>query len=161
MAAAALARVQRESGPASYSNVSWPHADGSVRVAVTGAAPAVFRASAVEAALAKTFTAEAAKGASLLVVCHPCNPTGVIYRNEELQALGRLAEQYDFHVLADEAYDHIIRNAAALQRIYDYIERNPGRAGIKVTHVSNLGARESRQVENSPYTNAEAARISA
>ncbi len=50
---------------------------------------------------------EAAKGASLLVVCHPCNPTGVIYRNDELQALGRLAEQYDLHVLADEAYDHI------------------------------------------------------
>ena len=41
------------------------HADGSVRVAVTGAAPAVFRASAVEAALAKTFTAEAAKGAKV------------------------------------------------------------------------------------------------
>jgi aspartate aminotransferase len=52
--------------------------------------------------------AEAAKGARLLVVCHPCNPTGVIYRNEELRALGRLAETYDFMVLSDEAYDHII-----------------------------------------------------
>jgi len=51
---------------------------------------------------------EAAKGASLLVVCHPCNPTGVIYRNEELRALGRLAKRYDFQVLADEAYDHIV-----------------------------------------------------
>jgi len=36
-------------------------ADGSVRVAVTGAAPSVFRASTVEAALAKSFTADAAK----------------------------------------------------------------------------------------------------
>ena len=36
-------------------------ADGSVRVAVTGAAPSVFRASGVEAALAKSFTADAAK----------------------------------------------------------------------------------------------------
>jgi aerobic carbon-monoxide dehydrogenase medium subunit len=36
-------------------------ADGSVRVAVTGAAPAVFRASGIEAALAKSFTADAAK----------------------------------------------------------------------------------------------------
>ncbi|MHB8495321.1 MAG: FAD binding domain-containing protein [Casimicrobiaceae bacterium] len=36
-------------------------ADGSVRVAVTGAAPAVFRANAIEAALAKSFTADAAK----------------------------------------------------------------------------------------------------
>lgn len=36
-------------------------ADGSVRVAVTGAAPAVFRATGIEAALAKSFTADAAK----------------------------------------------------------------------------------------------------
>ena len=36
-------------------------ADGSVRVAVTGAAPSVFRASGIEAALAKSFTADAAK----------------------------------------------------------------------------------------------------
>lgn len=40
-------------------------ADGSVRVAVTGAGPSVFRASALEAALAKSFTPEAAKGASV------------------------------------------------------------------------------------------------
>jgi carbon-monoxide dehydrogenase medium subunit len=37
------------------------HADGSVRVAVTGAAPSVFRATAIEAALAKSFTPDAAK----------------------------------------------------------------------------------------------------
>ena len=36
-------------------------ADGSVRVAVTGAAPGVFRAGGIEAALAKSFTADAAK----------------------------------------------------------------------------------------------------
>jgi carbon-monoxide dehydrogenase medium subunit len=40
-------------------------ADGSVRVAVTGAASSVFRASTVEAALAKTFTPEAAKAAKV------------------------------------------------------------------------------------------------
>jgi carbon-monoxide dehydrogenase medium subunit len=36
-------------------------ADGSVRVAVTGAAPSVFRASALEVALSRTFTAGAAR----------------------------------------------------------------------------------------------------
>jgi carbon-monoxide dehydrogenase medium subunit len=41
------------------------HADGSVRVAVTGAAASVFRASSVEAALAKSFSPEAAKGAKV------------------------------------------------------------------------------------------------
>lgn len=40
-------------------------ADGSVRVAVTGAAPSVFRATSVEAALRKSFTADAAKAASV------------------------------------------------------------------------------------------------
>lgn len=40
-------------------------ADGSVRVAVTGAAPSVFRAGPVEAVLAKSFTPEAAKGAKV------------------------------------------------------------------------------------------------
>ena len=37
------------------------HADSSVRVAVTGAAPAVFRATALEAALARSFTADTAR----------------------------------------------------------------------------------------------------
>jgi carbon-monoxide dehydrogenase medium subunit len=37
--------------------------DGSVRVAVTGAAPSVFRAASLEAALAKSFTPDAAKAA--------------------------------------------------------------------------------------------------
>jgi carbon-monoxide dehydrogenase medium subunit len=36
-------------------------ADGSVRVAVTGAAPSVFRAAPIEAALSKSFTPDAAK----------------------------------------------------------------------------------------------------
>jgi carbon-monoxide dehydrogenase medium subunit len=39
--------------------------DGATRVAVTGAAPSVFRASTVEAALGKSFTADAAKGAKV------------------------------------------------------------------------------------------------
>ena len=39
--------------------------DGSVRVAVTGAASSVFRATSVEAALGKSFTADAAKGAKV------------------------------------------------------------------------------------------------
>jgi carbon-monoxide dehydrogenase medium subunit len=39
--------------------------DGSVRVAVTGAAPSVFRATAIENALAKSFTPVAAKGVKI------------------------------------------------------------------------------------------------
>jgi carbon-monoxide dehydrogenase medium subunit len=39
--------------------------DGAVRVAVTGAGPGVFRATAIEAALAASFTAEAAESVSI------------------------------------------------------------------------------------------------
>jgi carbon-monoxide dehydrogenase medium subunit len=40
-------------------------ADGGLRVAVTGAAPSVFRATAIEDALAKSFTPIAAKGVKM------------------------------------------------------------------------------------------------
>jgi aerobic carbon-monoxide dehydrogenase medium subunit len=40
-------------------------ADGSVRVAVTGAGPGVFRATAIEAALARNFTAEVAESVAV------------------------------------------------------------------------------------------------
>jgi aerobic carbon-monoxide dehydrogenase medium subunit len=40
-------------------------ADGSIRVAVTGAGPCVFRATSIEAALAASFTAESAESASV------------------------------------------------------------------------------------------------
>ena len=40
-------------------------ADGSIRVAVTGAGPCVFRATSIEAALANNFTAEAAESTSI------------------------------------------------------------------------------------------------
>ncbi len=40
-------------------------ADGSVRVTVTGAAPSVFRASAIEATLSKSFTPDAAKAVKI------------------------------------------------------------------------------------------------
>jgi aerobic carbon-monoxide dehydrogenase medium subunit len=40
-------------------------ADGAVRVAVTGAGPRVFRATSIEAALSRNFTAEAAESASV------------------------------------------------------------------------------------------------
>jgi len=40
-------------------------ADGGVRVAVTGAAPSVFRATAIESALARSFTPAAAKGVKI------------------------------------------------------------------------------------------------
>lgn len=50
----------------------------------------------------------AAPGATMVILCHPCNPTGTVYRRDELEALAALAARHQLLVLADEAYDHIV-----------------------------------------------------
>ena len=51
---------------------------------------------------------DAATGARTLILCNPCNPTGVVYRRAELEGLARIAVRHDLLVLSDEAYDHIV-----------------------------------------------------
>jgi aspartate aminotransferase len=51
---------------------------------------------------------KALRGARMLVVCNPCNPTGAVYRREELSRLAELAERNDVIVLTDEAYCEIV-----------------------------------------------------
>lgn len=50
----------------------------------------------------------AAPDARLVVICNPCNPTGAVYRQGELEDLAEIAEEHDLLVLSDEPYDHII-----------------------------------------------------
>ena len=50
----------------------------------------------------------AAPDASLVVICNPCNPTGAVYRQGELEDLAEIAAENDLWVLSDEPYDHII-----------------------------------------------------
>ncbi|HEY4026273.1 MAG TPA: aminotransferase class I/II-fold pyridoxal phosphate-dependent enzyme [Candidatus Dormibacteraeota bacterium] len=50
----------------------------------------------------------AAPGARLVVICNPCNPTGAVYTQDELEDLAEIAEDNDLLVLVDEAYDHIV-----------------------------------------------------
>lgn len=49
-----------------------------------------------------------APGAKLLVLCTPGNPTGVVFRRDELEAVGEIARQHNLLVISDEAYDHIV-----------------------------------------------------
>jgi aspartate/methionine/tyrosine aminotransferase len=42
-----------------------------------------------------------------LVFVSPSNPTGVVYRPEEVEAVGRWAEQRGIWVLTDEIYEHL------------------------------------------------------
>ena len=46
--------------------------------------------------------------AKLVVLCHPCNPTGIVYTRDELEEVARIAERHDLLVLSDEAYDHVV-----------------------------------------------------
>ncbi len=76
-------------------------------IQLAGAEP-VFVASTADFHLDLDAIDAAAAGAKMIIICHPCNPTGVVFRPEELAALGRIAARHDLLVLSDEAYDHIV-----------------------------------------------------
>ena len=43
-----------------------------------------------------------------LILCNPSNPCGKVFRRDELEAIAKLAIQYDAFVVTDEVYEHII-----------------------------------------------------
>lgn len=48
------------------------------------------------------------QGAKAIIVCNPSNPCGKVFTRTELEAIGRLAVQYDAFVVTDEVYEHIV-----------------------------------------------------
>ena len=67
-----------------------------------------------------------AQGAKAIIVCNPSNPCGKVFTREELQAIGRLAVQYDAYVVTDEVYEHMVyaphqhTYMASLPGMYDH-----------------------------------------
>jgi aspartate aminotransferase/aminotransferase len=53
-----------------------------------------------------------ARGARLLIVNSPSNPTGAVYRPATMQALVELAQRHDLLVLSDEVYEDVIFDGA-------------------------------------------------
>jgi len=43
-----------------------------------------------------------------LVLNSPCNPTGMVYEKEELQAIADIAVENNIYVISDEIYEHLI-----------------------------------------------------
>jgi aspartate/methionine/tyrosine aminotransferase len=43
-----------------------------------------------------------------LLLCNPHNPTGAVLNGSELVAIGNLAHEHDFVIVADEAYDSLV-----------------------------------------------------
>lgn len=48
------------------------------------------------------------RGARMLVICNPCNPTGAVYTRDELRRLAELIERSGVVVLSDEAYCELV-----------------------------------------------------
>jgi aspartate aminotransferase len=49
-----------------------------------------------------------ANNARMIIICHPNNPTGIIYTRQELEELARIAHEHELYVMSDEAYESII-----------------------------------------------------
>ncbi|MEZ0298439.1 MAG: pyridoxal phosphate-dependent aminotransferase, partial [Candidatus Methylacidiphilales bacterium] len=43
-----------------------------------------------------------------LILCNPANPSGRVFRRDELEVIARLAVEYDAFVIVDEVYEHIV-----------------------------------------------------
>jgi aspartate/methionine/tyrosine aminotransferase len=44
----------------------------------------------------------------LLLFCSPSNPTGAVYPPEQVEAIGRWADEHDVWVVTDEIYEHLV-----------------------------------------------------
>jgi aspartate aminotransferase len=54
------------------------------------------------------FRAMAKPNAKLVVLVNPCNPTGAVYRRDELEQLAEFCVERDLYLLSDEAYELIV-----------------------------------------------------
>ena len=48
------------------------------------------------------------EGAKAIIICNPSNPCGKVFSYEELEAIGKLAIQYDAFVVTDEVYEYLV-----------------------------------------------------
>ncbi|MCP9955644.1 pyridoxal phosphate-dependent aminotransferase [Actinomadura madurae] len=58
--------------------------------------------------------AAALPGAAMMIFSNPSNPTGIVHREEELEALGKLLDGSDVLVVSDEAYHRLVYPGHAL-----------------------------------------------
>ena len=75
---------------------------GGVTVPLITTAEVGFRVTVEQLEAARTPNTKA------LVFVSPSNPTGAIYPEEEIRAIGRWAAEHDIWVIADEIYEHLV-----------------------------------------------------
>lgn len=54
------------------------------------------------------FESAVSKGVKAMILCNPSNPTGKVFTKDELLFIAEMAEKYDFFVITDEVYEHIV-----------------------------------------------------
>jgi aspartate/methionine/tyrosine aminotransferase len=85
----------------------WPSYAGLVKLA--GGKPVLFQLEAPDYSLNTDLLKEKVTERTKMVIINtPNNPTGAVYKSEELRALASLAMRHDFLVLADEVYEKIV-----------------------------------------------------
>ena len=58
----------------------------------------------------------------VLLFCSPSNPTGAVYRREQVRAIGRWALEHGIWVVTDEIYEHLVYGDAEFSSI---VRRGP------------------------------------
>ena len=83
-------------------------------VRLAGATPVELQTSAESGFRVTVEQLEAARTESTkaLMFVSPSNPTGAVYRKEEIEAIGRWAVEHDIWVLCDEIYEHLVYGEA-------------------------------------------------
>ncbi len=76
-------------------------------VRLAGARPAIVPIDPFTGAWDPATLDAACRGARVLVLNTPANPTGKVWRREELEALAEIVERHDLLVVTDETYAHI------------------------------------------------------
>ena len=83
-------------------------------VRLAGATPVELQTSAKSGFRVTVEQLEAARteNTKALMFVSPSNPTGAVYRKEEIEAIGRWAVEHDIWVLCDEIYEHLVYGEA-------------------------------------------------
>jgi aspartate/methionine/tyrosine aminotransferase len=57
---------------------------------------------------AEELTAAFRRRPRALILCNPANPSGKVFRRDELELIAQLAREYDAFIITDEVYEHIV-----------------------------------------------------
>ncbi len=93
---------------------------------------------------------------AMAYICSPANPQGAVASHDYWAELIRLAEQYDFRILADECYSEIYRNEAptGVLTVAQELGADPERVTLfnSLSKRSNLAGLRSGLIAGGPET---------